>query len=82
MDSDHRDYLVTQVWYLLYIADLINMGKGNTDHQWLCLPLEEFTPWRRHIMEAFSLALLDGNPPYTGGSPSQKPSIVDVLCFL
>ena len=33
------------------------------------------TTWWRHRMETFSalLALCEGNPPFTGGFPSQKP---------
>ena len=37
----------------------------------LCLPM----PWWRHQMETFSalLSLCEGNPPVTGGFPSQRP---------
>ena len=41
----------------------------------LGLPFMMFSSWWRHQMKTFSslLALCDGNPPVTGGFPSQKP---------
>ena len=40
-------------------------------------------PWRRHEMEALStlLALCEGNPPLTGGFPSQRVSNVGLWCI-
>ena len=40
--------------------------------------------WRRHTMETVSalLALCEGNPPVTGGFPSQTASNVGSLCVL
>ena len=44
----------------------------------------ELTTWWRHQMEIFSalLALCEGNPPVTGGFPSQRPVAQSVDVFL
>ena len=50
-----------------YLDDLLPLGTLS--------PWDEIMSWWRHQMEAFSslLAICEGNPPVTGGFPSQRP---------
>ena len=54
----------------LKLIHISKRGPGR-DKWWL----EEAVTWWRHQMETFSalLALCEGNPPVTGGFPSQRP---------
>ena len=53
------------LWY-------VNVMMTKSTSQWW---LHFFIPWWRHQMKIFSalLDLCDGNPPVTGGFPSQRP---------
>ena len=52
--------------------------------QWWLVISEILRPWWCHDMEMFStlLTLCEGNPPVTGGFPSQRASNVDMLSLL
>ena len=67
--------IVKSAWWLL-MACLFGT--------WRCFIIHGLMTWRRHQMETFSvlLAVCEGNPPVTGGSPSQRPVTRSLDVFL
>ena len=51
---------------------------------YIVIAICDLVPWWYHAMETLStlLALCEGNPPVTGGFPSQRASNVDFWCLL